>query len=119
MLFRPQRQTENNVQAEFYHQSQIAGIHCFLDYRSLWSGPAPNDARFDAVIHDGQEIWALVEFKGRRKERPRRERWANTRQCVKYKAYGLPLFLVTSVGEIQPAIAKLLEMQRERDAHGA
>ncbi len=118
MLFCPVRQTEPNVQAEFYHQCKLTGLPCFLSYRSLWSGPAPNDAHFDAVIHDDREIWAVVEFKRGWKDARRRCRWANSRQCVKYKAYGVPVFLVTCPDEIQPVIAKLRQMQQERGAHG-
>ena len=94
------------VQAEFYQACKEAGLSCFLEYRSKWNGQ--RGCRFDAVIHDGEDILAIVEIKSFRKQNSKRK-WYGRKQAAKYGQYHNNLFLVSSIADIRPVIASLLK----------
>lgn len=106
MRFQPRKAlSEAMVQAEFYNACKEAGLGCFLEYRSKWNGM--QECRFDAVIHDGVEILAIAEIKSYR--RPEKAYlWYGRKQAAKYGQYGVPLFLISSLDDIQPTISGIL-----------
>ena len=91
---KPNRIAEANIQAEFYHQCQLNGIECYLEYKHEHS-------RFDAVIIMNEEIRFIVEFKSYKTDKKGK---TNTKQLDKYRQYEIPLFLITRMNQIDEAI---------------
>jgi hypothetical protein len=94
--FLPRRQTEANLQAEFYSQAKARGLSVFLEYPSRWN-ESPG-ARFDAVIHKAGKIRAICEIKRSGQPEKRRRSWPNSRQGKVYLSWNVPVFLI-----IEPA----------------
>ena len=90
--FLPRRQTEANLQAEFYAQAKARGLSVFLEYPSRWN-ESPG-ARFDAVIHSRGRILAICEIKRSPQPEKRRRTWPNSRQGKIYLSWPLPVFLI-------------------------
>lgn len=90
--FLPRRQTEANLQAEFYAQAKARGLSVFLEYPSRWN-ESPG-ARFDAVIHKAGKIRAILEIKRSGKPAKRCQSWPKSRQGKIYLSWPLPVFLI-------------------------
>jgi hypothetical protein len=103
-----------NVQAELYHQLQLAGIDSRLEvvlaipeeYRKqgmrYW-------CRLDLVVlsaSGGPAI--LIEVKGyKHRIAERKAAWWRSKQSTKYRILGLPVMLVACLADIPDAIAKI------------
>jgi hypothetical protein len=92
MPYNPRRDSEQNLKYRFAKACEDYGLQFYLEYPSRWNGTP--GCRFDLVIHDGKFIKALVEIKKKSENKKRGELWLNTRQCKKYLAFGVPVFLV-------------------------
>jgi len=95
--FLPRRQTEANLQAEFYAQAKARGLSVFLEYPSRWN-ESPG-ARFDAVIHKAGKIRAILEIKRSGQPEKRRKSWPNSRQGKIYLSWNVPVFLIIEPGD--------------------
>lgn len=108
MKFQPTKKiSEAMIQAEFYQACKNVGLGCFLEYRAKWNGV--KGSRFDAVVHDGVDVLAIVEIKAYKYlvERNMKD-WSKTKQASKYRAYGVPVFLVACLDNIQPTIDAII-----------
>lgn len=92
MDFMPRRNTEANLQAEFYAEAKARGLSVFLEYSSRWN-EAPG-VRFDAVIFSDRRIVALVEIKRTPDPDKRRRTWPKSAQGRKYLSFNLPVFFI-------------------------
>jgi len=95
---KPDRIAEANIQAEFYHQCKVRGIECYLEYKH-------EQSRFDAIITEEEYIRFIVEFKSYKTNKKGKTK---TRQLDKYRQYGLPVFLITRMEQIDRVIASIL-----------
>ena len=100
MRFIPKKvHSEASVQAEFYRQCLLHGINVYLEYKH-------KNCRFDAIIHDGEYVLAIVEVKSYK--RVPHKVW-NKKQMAKYKSFNLPVFLVTGMDSVPDIISQIRE----------
>jgi DNA-binding MurR/RpiR family transcriptional regulator len=93
----PERITEANIQAEFYHQCRLKGVECYLEYKH-------EQSRFDAIIIKNNDVVLIVEFKSYKTDKKGKTK---TKQLDKYRQYGIPVLLITRMNQIEQVIASL------------
>lgn len=63
MLYKYQRLSEVNIQAECYHRLRLLNIPCVLEYKATNSNE--RNCRLDMIILKEDSIIAIVEFKNK------------------------------------------------------
>lgn len=101
---KPKKDSEANIQADFKKAVEAVGLFCWLEYR-IKGRPGQRGCRFDAVVHDGEKIIAIVEVKNPSK--PEKYDWTKTKQHARYASYGVPVILIKERGFIPFAVAEL------------
>ncbi|MCK4500327.1 hypothetical protein KAU11_07510 [Candidatus Babeliales bacterium] len=97
----PKRLSEATIQAEFYSQAKEAGLNIYLEYKH-------ENNRFDAVIYKDGIITHIIEFKSYKTNKAGK---VNTKQINRYKAYGVPVILITRLDQIRGVISFLLSLE--------
>ena len=100
----PKKIHSANIQAEFYSRCRKLGIPCVLEYRY-------GKLRFDAIIHNGKDILAIVEVKNHKY--PNDTRHSTTRQIAKYSDFGAPVILLNHYTRIEKAIDTVISIISE------
>jgi len=103
MEFKPHGTGHTNVQAELYQQCKQAGLGCYLEYCSIWNGQ--KGRRFDAGIHDSQNILSIIEVKNSYRKTTnyimaRIKKWRTSKQKKKYEQFNVPVFVIYTIEQI-------------------
>lgn len=111
MKFQPRKTiSEAMVQAEFYQACKESGLKCFLEYSAKLNGL--QRCQFDAIVHDGHNIIALIEIKAyKRSTMDKRARWRNSKQATKYLQFGIPFFILFSFDDIPSVVKRIVSMR--------
>lgn len=101
--------SEATIQSDLYQACKEEGLPVVLEYMLYPENreplnPESKPGRVDLVLHNGQDVLAMVEVK--------KSRWhasANKSydQVHNYESYGAPVFVITSLEEIPELVQKL------------
>lgn len=101
---KPKHPTEANVQAELYRQCCITKLRCTLEYTHSYyceEKQKKRRCRFDAIIHDNDKIYCIIEckrpFRRRRSER-------KTKQIERYEQFGVPVLVLREFRDVRDII---------------
>lgn len=97
MQFINRKLNSANVQAEFYRRCVENNIFCVLEYKH-------EKCRFDAIIVRDSRIIFIIEVKNYRRPKPDAP---NTKQLQKYAVYGVPVILIRTIHDVEPAILRI------------
>jgi len=107
---KPKRLHSANIQAEFYRKCRMLDLRICLEYKH-------DDCRFDAVaIDDDDNIVAIVEFKSysAKFRQPHYTPNYNTKQITKYKKFGVPVFIVGRMNQVEYIIYKIVDLLKSQ-----
>jgi hypothetical protein len=109
-LIRGTKVSEANIQAEFYMACKRHNINCYLEYSVICTTKTmrkkQRKCRFDAVLYDKEDnIFAIIEIKSYHTHRPGNRA---TVQLYHYEQYGIPVFLITRIENIESTIKLIL-----------
>ena len=100
------RISEANIQAEFYMACKENNINCYLEYHIKFL-----KSRFDAVIYDDNDnIYAIIEIKSYKYNRLPN---FDTKQLKRYRSFGIPVFVVGRLEQIDNIISKIKELKKK------
>lgn len=107
-LFLKKRLPEANVQAELYMKCREFGYPCILEYRV-------KGARFDAVIHRGEDIICIVEVKNlsRKAVKRRLSGERQYKQIERYENYGVPVLCLWNMKYLDSVVAEIARLYHE------